>query len=221
MDRRGLAYDQAAVISYPIHAKWVAQMIQQKHRVPPPGYAAITWHQLHNADVELFTLAAQKARGGIRPLPSGAKPLDTLLSGLMEDSRVTYFLMPLPANTRAGGGNDNLAAIADKPAKRQKQETQMVLWTPPSDGKGKKGGQGKGKGKGGQRALPAPGGQPFYKKTKAGKSICPDFNSPNGCSAGVDSSGLQACPQGLHLCWAPTCKRRTTHGFCNHNQSNE
>ena len=218
MDRRGLAYDQASVISFPVHAKWVAQMIQQKHRVPPPGYAGITWSQLHNADVELFTLAAQRARGGIRPLPSGAKPLDTLLSNLMEDSRVTFFLMPLPANTR--GGNDNLAAVADRPAKRQKQETQMVLWTPPSDGKGKDK-KGKGKSKGAQRTLPAPGGQPFYKKTKAGKSICPDFNSPNGCSAGADSSGLQACPKGLHLCWAPKCKRRTTHGFGNHNHSHE
>ena len=218
MDRRGLAYDQASVISFPVHAKWVAQMIQQKHRVPPPGYSGITWSQLHSADVELFTLAAQRARGGIRPLPSGAKPLDTLLSNLMEDSRVTFFLMPLPGNNR--GGNDNGSATSDRPSKRQKQETQMVVWTPPSNGKGKEK-KGKGKGKGSQRTLPPSGGKPFYKKTKAGKSICPDFNSPNGCSAGVDSSGLQACPQGLHLCWAPTCKRRTTHGFCNHNQSNE
>ena len=120
MDRRGLAYDQASVISFPVHAKWVAQMIQQKHRVPPPGYAGITWSQLHNADVELFTLAAQKARGGIRPFPSGAKPLDALLDQLMEDSRVTFFLMPLPSNTR--GGHDSPASVADRPAKRQKQQ---------------------------------------------------------------------------------------------------
>ena len=133
-------------------------------------------------------------------MPSGAKPLDTLLSNLMEDSRVTFFLMPLLANTRAGGGNDNLAAVADRPAKRQKQETQMVLWTPPSDGKGKDK-KGKGKSKGAQRTLPAPGGQPFYKKTKTGKSICPDFNSPNGFSAGAHSSGLL---------WTPSLPQRAS-----------
>ena len=220
MDRRGLAYDQASLISFPVHAKWVAQMILQKHRVPPPGYGRVSWSQLHNADVELFTLASQKAKGGIRPSPSGAKPLDALLTQLMEDSRVTFFMMPLPMNTRVV--QDSPAAAADRPPKRQKSQpstdTQMVVWTPPAaTGKGKAK-KGKGKGKGNQRSLPT--GQ-LYKVTKSGKDVCNDFNSPNGCSAGSSSSGLQACPKGLHLCWAPRCRKRATHGFCSHKTSDE
>ena len=93
-DRRGLAYDQAAVLSHDVHTKWITTLTQHKHRVPPPDYKPVTWQQIHNADCELFMLAAQAARSGIRPDISGEKPLDRIFEQLMTDSRVTFFLMP-------------------------------------------------------------------------------------------------------------------------------
>ena len=121
MDRKRLAYDQASIISHEVHARWVAQMIQHKHRVPPSRYEAITWSQLHNADAELLTLVAQKDKGGIMPDPFGTKPLDALMDQLMEDSRVTFFLMPLP-QLGSGGRRDSLGEVADQQPKRQKVE---------------------------------------------------------------------------------------------------
>ena len=111
MDRRGLAYDQASVLSHAVHTRWVSLLIQHKHRTPPPDYKPVTWHQLHNADTELFMLAAQAARGGVRPDIRGDKPLDKLFEQLMVDSRVTFFLMPMPGLPRAIA-----AAVHDSPA---------------------------------------------------------------------------------------------------------
>ena len=111
MDRRGLAYDQASVLSHSVHTRWVSLLIQHKHRTPPHGYTPVTWNQLHNADTELFMLAAQAARGGVRPDIRGDKPLDKLFEQLMVDSRVTFFLMPMP-----GLPGGRLASVQDSPA---------------------------------------------------------------------------------------------------------
>ena len=219
MDRRGLAYDQASILSHSVHAQWVSEMIAHKHRVPPPRYEAVSWSQLHNADVELFKLAGQKARGGVRPDLLGNKPLDDLFLKLMEDNRVTFFLMPLP-QLHGAARQDNPAEASSAPAKRQK--TSHPTTGGSQQGQGKKGGKGKGKanskGKGGgNRSLPTD----LYKKTKAGKNVCPDFNSQSGCSAGAMVNGLEQCSKGLHLCWAARCRRRSSHGYCAHSKADE
>jgi len=216
MDRRGLAYDQASILSNAVHARWVAQMIQHKHGVPPQRYEAVTWSQLHNADVELFTLATQKAKGGIRPDPRGCKPLDALVDHLMEDSRVTFFLMPLP-QTGSGGRRDSPAEASDTQPKRQRVEP-SADWGKGQKKKDKGKGKGDSKGKGDvKRTLPGE----LFKQTKNGKHVCPDFNSPGGCQMAPKTTGLETCAKGLHLCWAPKCRRRNSHGFCAHTKADE
>lgn len=236
-DRRGLAYDQVAILSQGVHARWVALMIKHKHRVPPPRYERVTWNQLYDADCELFTLAAQSAKGGIRPDPSGIKPLDAIFEHLMLDNRVTFFLMPLPLSNYRG---DTPSDAADRPAKRQKSDnSHLAFQNWPSSGsdarqgkqKGKGQGQGRsgGKGKSGHkgksnRTLPSgpfgvAGGQ--LTATKNGKAICPDFNSSMGCSEGMKSKGVAFCPKGLHLCSHSRCVRRAAHGFTQHTHADE
>jgi hypothetical protein len=225
MDRRGLAYDQASILSHSVHSKWVSEMITHKHRVPPHRYETVSWSQLHDADIELFKLAGQRARGGIRPDALGKKPLDDLFLQLMENNRVTFFLMPLPI-LPGSAHQDNPADASSAPAKRQKTshpttgggQQSSNSW--PKD-QGKKGGKGKNKpskGKGGgNRSLPTD----LYKKTKSGKNVCPDFNSQSGCSAGAAVNGLEQCSKGLHLCWAARCRRRGQHGYCAHSKADE
>ena len=113
MDRRGLAYDQASVLSHRVHSRWITTLIQHKHRAPPPDYCAVSWQQSHTADCELFMLAAQEARSGIRPDARGNKPLDALFMNLMTDARVTFFLMPMP---KGSGSSSAAAVVADSPA---------------------------------------------------------------------------------------------------------
>jgi len=234
-DRRGLAYDQVALLSNEVHARWVALMIKHKHRVPPPRYERVSWNQLFDADNELFTLAAQTAKGGIHPDSSGVKPLDAIFERLMLDNRVTFFLMPMPLGAPL---RDTPGEAADRNAKKHKTDVghhAIMDWQGGSNsGQGnKKGGKGKGsssgqsKGgnkRGGGRTLPGgpfgvPGGQ--LTTTSKGKAICPDFNSSGGCNQGSRAKGVAHCPKGLHLCSAPKCQRRANHGFCAHSAADE
>ena len=229
MDRRGLAYDQASVLSHSVHTRWVSLLIQHKHRTPPKDYTPVTWHQLHNADTELFMLAAQAARGGVRPDIRGDKPLDKLFEQLMVDSRVTFFLMPMP-----GLPGGRLASVQDSPAqasadhgaqKRQKtdhNQSQQKSQHHPSQSKAqkKKGkGKGKDKSKGGKTTGRKPDGTLTH--TRSGKPLCTAYHSQGGCQAGVNRNGLEECSKGLHLCNAPVCKSRSTHGRSGHTQAHE
>ena len=160
-DRRGLAYDQVALLSNEVHARWVALMIKHKHRVPPPRYERVSWNQLFDADNELFTLAAQTAKGGIRPDSSGVKPLDAIFERLMLDNRVTFFLMPMPLGAPM---RDTPGDAADRNAKKHETDVShnaIMDWQGGShSGQGnKKGGKGKGgKGKGSSSSSQSRGG---------------------------------------------------------------
>ena len=227
-DLRGLAYDQAAVLSHAVHTKWITTLIQHKHRAPPPDYRAVTWQQLHNADCEIFVLAAQAARKGIRPDLAGVKPLDKIFEQLMTDSRVTFFLMPHPVGTtRTTVAADSLTDAGNNPhQKRAKTANHQHHQQPnrqlPQDnngkGKGKKGkGSKKGSSKSGQQRL----SDGTLTHTSRGKPLCSVFNSSAGCNAGAFVSGLMQCTNGVHLCNAPKCQSRTTHGRVNHGPQHE
>ena len=213
MDRRGLAYDQASILSYAVHARWIGMLIQHKHRIPPGRYDPVTWHQLHTADEELFLLAAQAARSGIRPDATGTKPLDAIFDRLMVDPRVTFFLMPLPTVSGHGQRN-NPADAGGAPAKRQKTESSNANSHQQGGSSSKKGNSKGKKAKKQDKKRVLPGG--LFTQTRNGKPICPDFNSPGGCQAGTSNNGLASCPKGLHLCWAEKCRDRATHGFPGH-----
>ena len=228
MDRRGLGYDQASVLSHSVHTRWISTLVQHKHRVPPPDYKPVTWQQLHTADAELFMLAAQEARQGVRPDIRGVKPLDAIFEWLMVDSRVTFFLMPRPIGTTSSGA----AASRDSPAtadnhshgrgrKRELPQQQQQQNPKKSSGKGKsqkKGGGKDGKSKSRGKGTYASDGS--LATTRSGKRLCSDFNG-SGCRAGVQNSGLYECSKGVHLCNAPKCIARGTHGRAGHTAAHE
>jgi hypothetical protein len=60
LQRRGLAYDQCALIMYEEHEVWVQQLLGQLTREPPPGFSKVSINQVIRADRELFTIMAQE-----------------------------------------------------------------------------------------------------------------------------------------------------------------
>ena len=229
MDRRGLAYDQASLISHSVHTRWISLLIQHKHRVPPPDYRPVSWNQLHTADSELFMLAAQEARSGIRPDLRGDKPLDALFRSLMTDARVTFFLMPMPKGTSAPASSSaDSPAGAHAPAqqrgtkrelpKHQQQHPQQQHQQQQQK-KGKDKGRGKGKKDSKKRRGPQDADGSLT-HTRSGKKLCNAFNGA-GCQAGVMRAGINECPLGLHLCNAPKCTSRVSHGRAGHTAAHE
>ena len=226
MDRRGLAYDQASILSHAVHTRWISTLIQHKHRTPPPDYRFVSWQQLHTADAELFMIAAQCARAGIRPDSRGEKPLDALFTSLMTDARITFFLMPMPKGSGAASSSAaDSPAVANVPAQQQqqrgskrelpKQHQQQQQQQPMKKDK-----KGKGKGKNDKKRRPTIAQDGSMTHTRSGKPLCTDFNG-GGCRAGAMVAGLNECAKGLHLCNAPKCNSRASHGRADHSAAHE
>lgn len=228
LKRRGLAMDQALLLSWDTHEKWLNTLISHKFRKPPPGYSQVSWEQLNNADAEIFKLAGAETGGGIRPDLAGVKPLDSMFERLMNDHRVTFFLLPLPkAASSSYADSPAEAAVRPNKAPRLNQKFDSRPSGKGTPGKGKtqtqgswqpnysKKGKGKGNGKKGEPARVPEALRGCKLTTNSGGPVCFSFNM-GGCQ---DADAGKQCWRGHHLCCAQKCKSRHTHGFADHDAS--
>ena len=175
--RRGLAFDQAALISWDRHESWVAAMFQAYSAEPPPSFAKVTMPQLLRADKELFTILAREVET-IQPDTVGNRPLDEAITRLKTDPRVTMHLLPLP--TKAHSVEASNAAKPDnarpkpkpRPGKRARAANEVKM---PDELKG------------------------GHSKTVDNKPICWAFNMKDGCSAKTYGNPVR-CSKGVHIC---------------------
>eukprot|EP00435_Cladocopium_sp_Y103_P074060 s119_g46.t1 len=94
--RRGLALEQANVMSYANHEMWAERMFTSRLRDPPPGYAKVTFRQLQLADAKLFVVLGEKTRTGIKATCAG-RPCDAVFLTAMDSPEVQHLLQPMPA----------------------------------------------------------------------------------------------------------------------------
>ena len=99
--RRGIAMDQCRLLSWHVHEAWVSQLLRTMSQPAPAGFQQVKPEQLVRADRELWTLLAQEVRGSLKPTPTGDIPLDALVQRLCNDPRITMFLLPTTAASRA------------------------------------------------------------------------------------------------------------------------
>ena len=99
MQRRGLALHMAGVMSYGTHEDWIDVLLEEHMRVPVRGYKAPTWDQIYEADVELFTLLADKTRKGLKREADEKLPADRHFKEVLNNRRIGHLLTPL-----GGGG---------------------------------------------------------------------------------------------------------------------
>ena len=181
LTRRGLALDQAGVITFSEHERWVEALFVARFRDPPDSYARVTLQQLMHADRQLFVEAADRTRQGIQLVADG-KPVDKIWHDAMSCNNVTHLLQPLvlppPSSNRPGPYDD----------RRHRK------------GKGKS--KGKGKGKGAVR-MPAELSEGVPSTTR-GLPICFDHNLGR-CQRPVANG---KCDRGLHVCCIKGCFKR-------------
>ncbi len=171
LTRRGLALDQANVLEFAIHDSWVEKLMEVKHTPAPPGYSAVQYKQLLNADRRLFTKLAELTRSGIQVAGSG-RPLDAVFAAT-EHPEVQLLIQPLPAPAVAAKPKTD----RDSPYRRQP------------------GGKGKQKGKG-YNSLPAQLRDYGVSSTPQGHALCFGYSLKN-CKLQVTRN---RCSKGLHLC---------------------
>ena len=73
--RRGLSMDQANLLEYNIHQKWVDRVIKMRLTPPPHGYQMTSFRQILDADKKLFEELCDATRAGVQVTAEG-RPLD-------------------------------------------------------------------------------------------------------------------------------------------------
>ena len=174
LQRRGLAFDQCALISNSEHEIWVQQLLSQLTKDPPTGYARVSAGQVIRADREMFTLMAQEIEGSLQPDAAGRFPMEKKMKELRTDPRVTMYMLPLPkgapkeseknatGSSSTAGGNPRPAGAGNpRPNKRPKASAKAKSLCP-QELKG------------------------FAQKDESGNAICWAFNLKSGCKNEVE-----------------------------------
>jgi hypothetical protein len=185
LQRRGLAFDQCALISNSEHEIWVQQLLSQLTKDPPTGYARVSASQVIRADREMFTLMAQEIEGSLQPDAAGRFPMEKKMKELRTDPRVTMYMLPLPKgapreNEKTATGSSSTASGNPRPAgagnprpnKRPKASAKAKSLCP-QELKG------------------------FAQKDESGNAICWAFNLKSGCKNEVSNG---RCKKGKHCC---------------------
>lgn len=188
--RRGLAFDQAGLLTFAVHQTWVEDIFHRLAEPAPEHYKQLTMKQAISADKRLFIKMAEDTRSGIVPALGQPRPLDDAMKKWSVRHEVVFLLSPLP-----GGSNQN----------KGKGKQVFQTWSddgpyaaPKSKGKGKgKGKKGKVKGKSKGKGFDLPPG--CVSSTPDGRRICFSYNRPGGCQAGAN------CNRGAHICGKPGC----------------
>ena len=186
--RRGLALDQAGILTYSHHESLVEKLFQARLTPPPAGYAKVSLGQMQQADQKFFLLMSENTRDGIR-LANGGRPCDLAFTKCFESTEFLTLLQPRPYAVSGSSSAD----ASEAPNKKRK-------WAPEQSAKS----HGKGKDKAGNsdfarvpRALLALNCVGMHPKTKA--RFCYNWNLKK-CE-----HGGKECSRGLHVCAVRNC----------------
>ena len=216
--RRSLAFDQAALIGFDTHERWVNSLFGAVARPPPLNHNSVSWEQVFEADRELFYFLGEECRDGVGLSSSGTKIVEDAMKRLMVDIRVTFLLTPTMGGSSSSAAKRTLVAAAGVPAvsksaaKRARKAAAAALGNtvaargaPLVAPKGK----GKGKGKGKDRPSLPPGLEGCWSNVD-GENVCMDFQFGR-CS---EVAAGQKCSKGLRKCCIPRCKGLHGHFEC-------
>ena len=215
LQRRGLALEIANVCDFNVHELWVGVMFDAMLATVPPGYAKVSWNQLHQADQEVWKQIGPPCPNGLRWGPGTVPPFEAALKRVIYEPSVRLLMMPLPAAQSRGGGNNNntngnnngqaqqTQGLSRKQRRREAQRRNNEhSQAPPSKAQRTDSHKGQGKGKGKEsfnfRALDGK-----CKTTSAGEPICFNFNL-RGCP---NAAAGARCPRGWHVCAEPGCQK--------------
>ena len=202
--RRGLALDQANILDYLEHDRWVERLFDCKVSSQPDGYAKISMQQLINADRKLFVKLAELTRSGVQLTATG-RPCDAVFKEAMDHPDVLHLLQPLPASSSSA-------------AKRPRDSNDDSTSSRPVRPKGKNKGKGRGNNQtSGSVTIRMPAGlEEGQPGTKGGNPICFDYNLA-GCKLSVFKG---RCKKGLHVCCYKGCfQQNHTYQTCPHKKA--
>eukprot|EP00435_Cladocopium_sp_Y103_P060970 s205_g22.t1 len=176
--RRALAFDLTQLCPYDTMNAYHAELIDHLTQPAPPGYSAVSLHQVLRADRQAFMLLSERLTT-LKKDAAGKTAIEKELMNVLSHSSVCFHLLPL-AKGAGPKPVPKAKAGADTNRKRSRSRSPANVRQP---SKGKGGGKGKGSKNKRGRGPNVP--EPLINKalqTKDQKRICWAFNLPNGCS---------------------------------------
>ena len=189
--RRGLACEQAGLISYATHEKVRHAFMAHMTKAPPGGFRAPDIAAVLRADKELWMKAFERCKSSIRMDPSGKLPMDVALIDLYNSPEVVFHLLPVPA------------ATGTKRPRSPDSPTGTRTKADPPNPKGKPAAKPKNKNKKrtSDRVKVPDSLKGFSGMNKDNLRICYNYNLPHGCSNGThEKDGHTRCVKGCHEC---------------------
>ena len=115
--RRGLACEQAGLLTYETHEKIRHAFMSHMSRTAPPWFRAPDIAAVLRADRELWMKAFELCRSNLRVDADGKHPLDTALLQLYNSAEVVFNLLPTPGSApvkRARSSSCSLTALRQR-----------------------------------------------------------------------------------------------------------
>lgn len=193
--RRGIAADQANLLSYETHEQIRHFFMQHLSRPAPPGFKAPDISAVLRADKELWMKAFEQCKSDIKVRPDGKFPLGEALLALRTTPSVVFHLLPMPAG------------VGSKPhATKRKRSSSASSAAKPSKPKASKKPQHATKKKQSPKQNNARVKVPDALKGHSGLNkdklrVCYNYNLPHGCSNSThQKDGHTRCVKGIHQC---------------------
>ena len=208
LQRRGLALDQARLMTWQQHERWVHCLLHALTRECPSGFHKPDMNRIIQADREAWLILASEVQS-IKVTATGDFPLGLALEALRTDPRITMYLMAtwgrqpdskMPSDVPTPPKDGDGLSRSAKRRRRLKAAAAARAATPP----GKTASAPKG-----ARVMPAEL-KGAHQRTEDGQLICWDHNC-GGCRLKTEGDPPK-CQHGVHVC--AFC-RRVGHSFRN------
>ena len=202
LQRRGLAFQVARLMSFAAHEKLVAWYQREMDTKPYAGFVGVSLDQVLKADVEIFTRAAQVCGEDLSMPGDGSYPLDKPILQIIHEPRIQSLMFHMRAHERTRQRNDSSEVERlQRELKRLRQQTPPPQAKGTGKGKGKKGSGKSNKSKDQQERRKLgprlPSALVGFNPTIDGARACFAFNLPEGCSL---ASAGKSCTKGVHKC---------------------
>ena len=187
--RRGIACEQANLMTYESHEKIRHAFMAHMTRDAPPGFKGPDMAAILRADRELWMRAFDKCKSDLKVNAQGKYPLDVAMLDLYTSPEVVFHLLPTP------GGSTRKRSRSKTPPKAKADKADKPSPTRPK-------GKGGGKHKKPPGRVMVPNNLKGYNGLNPKKMrICYNYNLPHGCSNSTHvKEGMTRCVKGVHQC---------------------
>ena len=228
LQRRGLAFELARLMSFEQHERLVKFLFAELTRDPMEDHHPVSLQQVKEADLQFWLRIAELTRAGFDGTSEDELPLDEYVSQIIAEPRIAQLLFQKQKAGNKGDIHNDVGNKRDHDAdnERLKRENKRLKADNQKKGKGKgqghyggqgnygnqgnyQGGKGSKAGKQGgknnnkDRSGPMPRELVGMNRTVRGKSVCFDYNMRKGCPVKGER-----CTLGEHLCAFPGCEER-------------